>query len=108
VTTFDVVLQDDSNPSIVLVWNSLTGQYRLCCGGTIFTGTGKATRQGCIYTLNVSATDRRLFATVDKATFRGSAGFEFPVGVQRCPITDRDIRNDTTPCQPTQAMGAEK
>jgi hypothetical protein len=99
VTTFDVVLQDDSNPSIVLVWNSITGQYRLCCQGTVFTGTGKVQRQGCIYTLTVNATDRRIQATSDKGAFRGSAGFEFPVGVQRCPITDRDIRNDTGICQ---------
>jgi hypothetical protein len=99
VSVFDVVLQDDSSPSTLLVWNSLTGQYRLCCNGTIFTGTGKATRQGCIYALNVNSVDRRLVATADKGAFRGSAVFDFPIGTQRCTITDRDIRNDTGVCQ---------
>jgi hypothetical protein len=96
VTTFDVALQDDSNPSIILLWNSITGSYRFCCKGTTFTGVGKATRQGCIYTLQTpAATDRRILGRHDKAVHAGSGSLQAPPGAIRCTITDRNTLNDT-------------
>jgi hypothetical protein len=102
VTVFDVALQDDSNPSIILLWNSITGQYRFCCNGTTFTGIGKATRQGCVYTLQTpTATDRRILGRHDKAVHAGSGSLQSPPGATRCTITDRNTLNDTnvTSCQ---------
>ena len=43
VTVFDLCLQDDSNPSTVVLVSTATGDYRFCCGGTVFTGRGKVT-----------------------------------------------------------------
>ena len=63
VTTFDVCVQDDSNPSTALLWNSATGAYRFCCSGTIYTGTGTVVRQGCIFTFTRNAVDRRVAGT---------------------------------------------
>ena len=51
MTTFDVCLQDDANPSTVLLFNSQSGDYRFCCGGTVFTGRGKVRVQGCTISL---------------------------------------------------------
>ena len=34
VNTFDACLQDDSMGDTVLLWNSATGDYKFCCGGT--------------------------------------------------------------------------
>jgi hypothetical protein len=99
VTAFDVRLQDDIKSATVLLLNSQTGEYRFCCGGTTFTGIGKVIRQGCTISLQVYATDRRVMAMIDKATFRGSASLQSPPGVLRCTITDRDIRNDSASCQ---------
>jgi hypothetical protein len=102
VSVFDVALQDDGNPSTVLLWNSITGQYRFCCNGTIFTGVGKATRQGCVYTLQTpTATDRRILGRHDKAVHAGSGSLQSPPGAIRCTITDRNTLNDTnvTSCQ---------
>jgi hypothetical protein len=102
VSVFDVALQDDSNPSTILLWNSITGQYRFCCNGTIFTGAGKATRQGCVYTLQTpAATDRRILGRHDKAVHAGSGSLQSPPGAIRCTITDRNTLNDTnvTSCQ---------
>ena len=101
ITTFDVALQDDSDPSIILLWNSLTGQYRFCCGGTTFTGVGKAVRHGCVFTLEHNPADRRVLGRVDKAVFRGTASLQAPPGTLRCTITDRDTRVSTniTSCQ---------
>jgi hypothetical protein len=99
IKVFDVCLQNDSNPATVLLFNSLTGEYRFCCGGTIFTGTGTVSRKGCIITLQHYAGDRRLQASIDKTIFRGSAALQFPPGVTKCTIADRDTRNNSCVCQ---------
>jgi hypothetical protein len=101
VTTFDTALQDDSNPSSILLWNSITGAYRFCCTGITFTGVGKATRQGCVYTLEHNPGDRRVLGRVDKGVHAGSGSIQAPPGTTRCTITDRTTLNDTnvTACQ---------
>jgi CSLREA domain-containing protein len=95
VTTFDVALQDDSNPSIILLWNSITGSYRFCCNGITFTGVGKASIQGCVNTLEHNPADRRVLARVDKSVHTGNASLQAPAGTLRCTITDRNTLNDT-------------
>ena len=96
ISTFDVALQDDSDPSIILLWNSLTGAYRFCCNGITFTGTGKAAKQGCVFTLDTqNASDRRVLGRVDKAVHSGTASLQSPLGTIRCTITDRNTLNDT-------------
>jgi HYR domain len=101
VSVFDTALQDDGNPSTILVWNSITGQYRFCCNGITFTGIGKATRQGCVYTLQHNPADRRVLGRVDKSVHSGSASIQAPAGTTRCTISDRTTLNDTLtpPCQ---------
>jgi|GEM_PF-3078307 len=99
IKVFDVCLQDDTNPATVLLFNSATGEYRFCCGGTIFTGIGTAMVKGCTITLQHNPGDRRLQANVDKTQFKGNAALQFPPGVMKCTITDRDTRNDSCVCQ---------
>lgn len=99
VSVFDVSLQDDSNPGNALLFNSKTGDYRYCCGGTVFTGRGKVSIQGCTVTLQHITTDRRVQASTDKGAFRGTASLQTPPGTIRCTITDRDIRNNSSVCQ---------
>ena len=95
VQVFDTALQDDSNPANILLWNSLTGAYRFCCNGTTFTGVGKSTVRGCVYTLETpTAFDRRILARVDKAVHSGNASLQAPPGTTRCTITDRNTLND--------------
>jgi hypothetical protein len=95
ITTFDVALQDDSDPTIILLWNSFNGSYRFCCNGITFTGVAKATKQGCVFTLDGTAPDRRILGRVDKAVHAGTASLQFPPGTTRCTITDRNTLNDT-------------
>ena len=101
VTIFDVALQDDSNPSIILLWNSINGQYRFCCNGITFSGVGTSTVKGCIFTLQHNPADRRVLGQVDKTVHRGTASIQSPPGTIRCTITDRNTVNDTnlTSCQ---------
>src|SRR5215813_2835162 len=98
VTVFDVCLQDDSNSNRVLLFNSLTGDYRFCCDGLTFTGKGSAIRKGSICTLTQYAVDRRVQATVDGAMHKGTASLQAPPGSLLCSITDRDTRNNSCAC----------
>jgi hypothetical protein len=99
VTVFNVCIQDDANPTTVFLGNSLTGDYRLCCGGVTFTGKAKVSRVGNVVTFEHNATDRKLLVKDDEGSFKGSASFQFPQGVTRCTISDRDTRNNSCTCQ---------
>ena len=69
--------------------------YRFCCNGITFTGVGKSTIQGCVFTLQHTPADRRVLGRVDKAVHAGTASIQFPPGTTRCTITDRNTLNDT-------------
>jgi len=99
VSVFNVCLQDDANPSTVVLVSVATGDYRFCCNGTTFTGRGKVSIRGSIYTLEHNTIDRRVLVNDDEATHRGSASLQTPVGVTRCTISDRDTRNNSCVCQ---------
>jgi HYR domain-containing protein len=99
VSVFNVCLQDDSNPSTVVLLNSSTGEYRFCCGGTTFDGIGTVKIKGCTITLQDNTSDFRVVASVDNSVFRGSASLQSPPGTIRCAITDRDTRNNNCFCQ---------
>lgn len=93
-----VCLQDDSNPAVMVQWDTVTGAYSFCCGGTTFTGVGLVTNRGQISTLQVYASDRRIVATSDRGANRGDASLRFlPSGVF-CTIMDRDTTNDSCSC----------
>ena len=96
---FDVCLQDDGNPSTVLLFSSQTGDYRFCCGGTIFTGRGTVIVKGGTISLQHNAADRRVQAIFDGSVFKGTASLQSPPGTTRCTIADRDTRNNTCNCQ---------
>jgi hypothetical protein len=91
-------LQDDSNPQNVLLFHTTTGDYRLCCGGTIFTGRGSVVLKGCLFTLQHYPTDRRLLVNVDFSVQRGTASLQFPPGTIKCTIIDRNMADDTSTC----------
>jgi hypothetical protein len=97
VTVFDVCLQDDTNSSTAVIWNSLTGDYRFFSSGGMYPGRGVVVRTGSIFTLTHSLPDRRLNALVDATQNRGTATLQAPPGAVRGTINDRDIRNNS--CQ---------
>jgi len=99
VCGFNVCLQDDSNPGIVFQGNSSTGEYRFCCGGTLFTGIARVTKKGNLITFEQNGPDLRLLVRDDESVFRGSASLQFPPGVLKCTIGDRDTRNNSCVCQ---------
>jgi len=93
VAVFDCCLQDDSDPSKVLVFNSFSGDYIFCCGTNSRTGTGRVSRRGMI----VSIADGRIMkGDVDKATRRGNASIS--AGSVSCTIMDRNTLDNTCVC----------
>jgi hypothetical protein len=93
--TYDKVVQDDSNGDLIR-FNSTTGDYLFskCSTGFTLSGTGSVTRHGSQYTLSHNAVDRRVSASLDTSTRRGSGSVQYPVGTTIGTITDRDITND--------------
>ena len=98
VTVFNGRLQDDSNPNNVVLFNTATGNYVFCCGGTVLTGKGTTILKGCMFTLEHNPSDRRLLVKVDYSQKRGTASLQFPPGTGRCIITDRNMTDNTSTC----------
>ncbi|MFL6215341.1 MAG: HYR domain-containing protein [Blastocatellia bacterium] len=99
VSVFNVSLQDESaGCNSTLLFNTVTGDYRFCCNGTVFTGKGTVKQQGSIYTLTHNPVDRRVLATVDGSTRKGNASLQSPAGTLRCTIRDDNVLNNTCLC----------
>jgi Subtilase family/HYR domain len=101
VTVFNGRLQDDFEAcNDTVLFNTVTGDFRWCCHGTIFTGRAKVTQRGNTYTLVLDAQNGRVQITLNAgaSTPNGTASLQVPPGKTACTITDRDIRNDTCVC----------
>jgi uncharacterized delta-60 repeat protein len=97
-TSFDLCLQDDSNPNSVLQFNSTTGDYQVCCGGSVFTGKGVVTRRGSSFTLEDNTNGRRVLAKIDESAHKGSASIQTSSGGPLCSIRDTNTTNNTCAC----------
>jgi len=98
VTTFNICLQDDSNPAIVILLNSFTGDYLFCVNGSTWTGRGTVQKQGNLYTLTHNTPGRRVLAKYDGSQNKGTASLQSPVGTMTATISDRDTRNNACSC----------
>ncbi|MEW6207725.1 MAG: HYR domain-containing protein [Acidobacteriota bacterium] len=98
VSVFDNCLEDDSQRSAVLLFNSQSGDYRFRYAGGMLAGRGGVTRKGNVFTLVDNRADRRVQATVDANVRRGSASLQSPPGQVRCSITDRNTTDNSCAC----------
>jgi hypothetical protein len=99
VTTFDLCVQDDSDPTRVVLVNTTTGQYRFCCGGNAYTGMGTVTIKGNIVTVQHNNTNRRVLIKVDRGINQGTASLQTPPGTMLCSIRDTNLNNNSCVCQ---------
>jgi hypothetical protein len=81
------------------LFNAATGEYRFCCGGTVFTGVGTLLAKGCVVTIQHNPGDRRVLIKFDGSVSTGTASLQSPPGVLKCTITDRNTKNNTCACQ---------
>jgi hypothetical protein len=98
VKVFDACLQDNSNAGLVIVWNSVTGEYAFCVNGQVYTGTGVITRRGCTVSLVHNTSQLRVSASVDFTMNRGNASIQSPPGSMQGSISDSDITNNSCTC----------
>lgn len=100
VATFDICLQDDSQPLNKLLFRSTTGDYIFCCSdGTTFTGKGTVTKKGVTFSLVHNTSQRRVQATATLGTVnKGNASIQAPPGVFKCGIADTNTTNNTCVC----------
>jgi len=99
VTVFDACLQDDGDPSRVVLVNSLTGDYRFCCGGTMYAGRGTVSSRAGVVTLEHTGSGRRVTIRVDKIVKVGTASLQAPPGSIVCTIRDTNTANNQCACQ---------
>jgi predicted extracellular nuclease len=99
VTTFDFCVQDDASASKVALVNSLTGDYRFCCAGTMYTGRGTVSVRGNSLTLEHNGPGRRVLIKVDKGLKSGTASIQVPPGSVACTIRDTNTANNQCACQ---------
>ena len=101
VSVFNGRLQDDfEGCADSVLFNTFTGDYRLCCHGTIFTGRGKVIRLGDTIRIEHNPSDRRVRIDLSSGSFppSGNGSIQSPPGTSRCVLQDRDTRNDTCVC----------
>lgn len=95
---FDTCITDDGSGAS-LRFNSGNGDYMFCAGGKTFTGTGSVTKMGKVITLQHTAADRRLAASVNTGTRTGSGMIQSPVGKTVGSISDRDTADSSCQCR---------
>ena len=110
VTVFSACLVDESNPSNVVLFNTLTGGYNFCCNGQLLaTGTGVLTIRGCVGTITDQKGTRKVTITFDFAANGKGAGtaslFLNGSTNPKCTITDMDMSNNVCTC-PTGGGGS--
>jgi len=97
---FDVCLQDETSGNILL-FSSTTGAYQFTrCPNSPISGTGAVKIRGCLITLEVTGTDRKLYAQTDICLKVGNASFQlYPGGL--FTIFDKNTSNNTCFCPGT-------
>lgn len=100
---FNFCLQSDSGDNI-FQFNSITGAYTFtqCSTGTVISGTGTVTANGCTVTLVQNTGTQFVNATVNTCTHSGSAKVQQLSNklVKSYNINDPDTTNNTCACAP--------
>ena len=102
VTVFSLCLVDETNSGNVVLFNVLTGDYRLCCNGVLVaTGRGALTVRGCIINIDESKGDRKVRINADTSAASGAgmgtAFFQKSRGAS-CQITDKSMAGNVCNC----------
>jgi hypothetical protein len=98
VSPFDLCLQDESNGNILLL-NSITGSYQFTnCRGFTISGIGTITVRGCLVTLQVNGSDRRVLARIDTCAKTGTTSIQVLSQGMTLSIIDRNTSNNTCTC----------
>ena len=101
VTVFNARLQDNTaGCANTVLFNTITGAYRWCCNGTVYSGVATVKKAGLTFTLEHNPPTYRVLIKLSAASSppSGTATLKDPVGTVKCLITDSDTRNDSCIC----------
>ena len=95
---YNALLQDDCNGNLLLI-NTTTGEYQFSnCAGFLLSGKGTVTKKGGLITLQHVAGDRRVQATLDTSSKKGTASIQVLSSGRTFTISDRNTGNNTCLC----------
>lgn len=97
--SFNVCMEDDDNKGNAVRFNSGTGDYQFCTGGTISSGKGTVTKTGTTVTLAYDAKDRKVSITFDTASKKGTASIQTPPGKTLGIISDTNTSDSVCGCR---------
>ena len=96
---YDMCVEDDTNKTDALRFNSKTGQSLVCTGGGWYSTLATVSRGEHTIILQISAGDRDLMANVDTAAKTGSAVFQAPRGKTLARIHDSNTGDSRCLCR---------
>lgn len=94
IVVYTACLQDDSDPSVRILVNTVSGAYRFYAGGSVYTGMGRVTALGCTFTLNDLLPGLRVRATFSTATKSGNAALQLIGTGQIFTVMDRNMADN--------------
>ena len=114
VTVFSACLVDQSNPGNVVLFNTLTGDYRFCCSGVLLaTGKGVLTMRGCIGTIDDQKGSRKVHIGFDFSANKGHGAGTAALFLNgstnpKCFITDQSMAGNVCACASAPTQAGEK
>ena len=98
-SSFDLCLQDASNPSVKLLLNSTTGDFLYCDGNQTLAGTGEINRKAEQILLKKHSLEQLVNIHINLNTYKGQAVVKSPRNRIQSTIFDADIRDNTCDCE---------
>jgi HYR domain-containing protein len=112
ISGFNFCLQDDVAPGNVVLVNSVSGEYRFCCGGVLVaTGKGTLTTRGCIGSIDDAKGARRVHIQWDTSANgvgEGTAIVQVSPNKTVCQITDMKMTDNTCSCSSAPLVGSKQ
>jgi hypothetical protein len=104
VATFSACLVDLTNPGNVVLFNTLTGEYRFCCNGVLLaTRRGVLTMRGCVGTIDDQKGDRKVHIGFDFSANNGHGAGTAALYLggstnPKCSIIDQSMAGNVCAC----------
>jgi WD40 repeat protein len=98
VNVYSACLEDDSSFGNVVLFNAVTGSFRICCNGSLLaSGKGTLTANGCDLAINQTKGNRTVHISVKGSQGTGTAYLQ-KGQTQICGITDSQMAGDICSC----------
>jgi hypothetical protein len=97
--SFDVCMEDDETKANAVRFNSNTGDYQFCAGGSVTSGKGTVKKMGNTILLEHNDANRKVMARIDTTANKGSATLQTPPGTTRGSVVDENTSDSVCGCR---------